>query len=539
MPNSKTPRSPRPCHQGPITLLLLLVTLVTFAHGTAVPVAIAPVPRQQFFDASGRPLAFGCLFSYSSGTTNALATYTDSTGTIQNANPLILTAGGYAAASGSSGLFLKAGQAYTIKVKSAGGTNCATGTTQFTLDGIGGGGALLTTAESCTGTCAVAITAQVQLFQITLTGDAVASPFSAIGISPPATVYFEIIQDNAGGHSWTWPANSVGGCTIGSSPNQVSTQEFVWDGSVARAMGPCVTGAGPALSTGSINVAGNIVATSSYTGSGLFSTCANPAAAGFLRLCKTEAVNWRNNANGADQGISQDANDIGIWSFAGGLETTGTVPDIFLGGTSASFPRLKRNSTAVKFRLGDDSADAPITASSGGFSGDLTALSLGCTTIVTKTAAYPLTADDCFVHASVSGGSFALTLPHAVIGKLWQITRTDTSANALTIDSDTGQVNNLASIKVPPSSTALCHSDGTNSWCVTSTATSGTQLIQTGRVSGCGGSCTFTYPIAYSATPNCLCQGEGGSCNVSSISTTQCSINTTVSDNQFIVAGVP
>lgn len=43
-----------------------------------------------------------------------------------------------------------------------------------------------------------------------------------------------------------------------------------------------------------------------------------------------------------------------------------------VGGSTSSFPALKRNSTAINFRLADDSADAPITASTGGFSGSVT-----------------------------------------------------------------------------------------------------------------------------------------------------------------------
>jgi hypothetical protein len=49
---------------------------------------------------------------------------------------------------------------------------------------------------------------------------------------------------------------------------------------------------------------------------------------------------------------------------------------ISFGGSTASFPAIKRNGTAANFRLADDSADAPITASTGGFSGAVSAASL-------------------------------------------------------------------------------------------------------------------------------------------------------------------
>lgn len=50
-----------------------------------------------------------------------------------------------------------------------------------------------------------------------------------------------------------------------------------------------------------------------------------------------------------------------------------------LGGTNSSFPAIKRNGTAINFRLADDSADAPITASSGTFSGAVRSSDVGAT----------------------------------------------------------------------------------------------------------------------------------------------------------------
>jgi hypothetical protein len=220
-----------------------------YAHATAVPVVLSPVPKLQFFDASGVPLAFGCVFSYQSGTTSPLPTYTDSTGTVQNSNPVILDSGGFAG-SGASGVWLSAGQAYTLKVSAAGGTNCASGATLYTIDGIGGGLTLLTTNVTCSTTCSFTIQSQNQLFEVNLTGNAVANPLTAVGIIPPAFVIFQITQDSSGGHSFTWPANSIGGCPIGSAANQVTTQMFVWNGSNATAVGPCVTGNGPNISGG-------------------------------------------------------------------------------------------------------------------------------------------------------------------------------------------------------------------------------------------------------------------------------------------------
>jgi len=103
------------------------------------------------------------------------------------------------------------------------------------------------TTEVCIGTCAMVITGQIQLFQITLTGNTVANSFTST-VGAPATLYFEISQDSGGSHTWTWPANSIGGCTIASAAFATTTQSFVWDGVNAVAIGPCVMGNGPIVS---------------------------------------------------------------------------------------------------------------------------------------------------------------------------------------------------------------------------------------------------------------------------------------------------
>ena len=50
----------------------------------------------QFFTAAGTPLVGGKLFTYASGTTVPLATYTSATGAFANANPIILDSRGEA-----------------------------------------------------------------------------------------------------------------------------------------------------------------------------------------------------------------------------------------------------------------------------------------------------------------------------------------------------------------------------------------------------------------------------------------------------------
>ncbi|HEY1800096.1 MAG TPA: hypothetical protein VGG46_04100 [Terriglobales bacterium] len=347
-------------HKRLVTHSLFVALLAGYFCASAaaqVAVVLSPVPQLQFFDQTGTPLSFGCVFTYEVGTTTPLSTYTDYTGTTLNQNPVILSAGG------SANIWLQAGQAYTFRVKSAGGFHCSSGQTLYTVNGIGGGSTTLTTIIPYSPTPAFPVQAQNQLFEITLTGDASAQLLTFVGVTPPSIVWFQITQDGSGGHTFSWPANSVGGCTIGSTANQVTTQEFVYNGTDATAVGPCVIGDGPEIDVGTIHA--SIFA----------SACASPATLGVFRLCNADIINWRNSTDASNEGITIDANDRFVLNAAGGLETTGTVPDIFLGGVTASFPRLKRNGTAINFRLGDDSADAPITASRLGLSDVFTSTS--------------------------------------------------------------------------------------------------------------------------------------------------------------------
>lgn len=72
--------------------ILLLLSSASLCFGQA---ALMPMPRQQFFDSNGNPLAGGFVFTYLAGTTTPQTTYTDSTGLVAQTNPLVLDAGGF------------------------------------------------------------------------------------------------------------------------------------------------------------------------------------------------------------------------------------------------------------------------------------------------------------------------------------------------------------------------------------------------------------------------------------------------------------
>jgi len=90
-------------------------------------VSLAPVAHQQFFGANGAPLAGGFIFSYSAGTTTPLATFTDSTGSTPNPNPIVLDSGGFA------NIWLSSNIAYKFVVQNSASV------TQWTVDNIIGG----------------------------------------------------------------------------------------------------------------------------------------------------------------------------------------------------------------------------------------------------------------------------------------------------------------------------------------------------------------------------------------------------------------
>lgn len=76
-------------------------------------------------------------------------------------------------------------------------------------------------------------------------------------------------------------------------------------------------------------------------------------AAGILRAGATQTIGWNGRSNMTSPADSQ----IVLFNNA-----STDFARLMFGGTTSSFPSLKRSSTAIAFRLADDSADAPITA---------------------------------------------------------------------------------------------------------------------------------------------------------------------------------
>lgn len=105
-----------------------------------VTTSLLPVPRQQFFTESGVPLSGGLVYTYISGTNTPQATYTDSSGTIQNTNPVVLDSGGQAS------IWLASGVSYTITVTDQKNSQ------QWSVNGVTGPPNLLAPGPIGTGT---------------------------------------------------------------------------------------------------------------------------------------------------------------------------------------------------------------------------------------------------------------------------------------------------------------------------------------------------------------------------------------------------
>lgn len=88
-------------------------------------VSLTPVPRIQFLDVNGIPLAGGLIYTYAADTTTPQATYTDGTGTTQNPNPVVLDSGGFAS------IWLVRGQYYKLVAESSSNVS------QWTQDNVG------------------------------------------------------------------------------------------------------------------------------------------------------------------------------------------------------------------------------------------------------------------------------------------------------------------------------------------------------------------------------------------------------------------
>ncbi len=77
-------------------LRIVLAALAVCCLAAAQSASLMPMPKIQFLDANGVPVAGGFVYTYSAGTTTPLVTYTDASGSTPNADPVVLDSGGFA-----------------------------------------------------------------------------------------------------------------------------------------------------------------------------------------------------------------------------------------------------------------------------------------------------------------------------------------------------------------------------------------------------------------------------------------------------------
>lgn len=112
-------------------LIVLYVLLWAWPLFAQVQLGV-PLVKSQYFDQNGHVLSNGCIFTYISGTSTPLATYTDFGGLTANPNPVVLDASGRP----PNDIWLTGGSAYRITLVTQGGVKCATGAQIWSEDGI-------------------------------------------------------------------------------------------------------------------------------------------------------------------------------------------------------------------------------------------------------------------------------------------------------------------------------------------------------------------------------------------------------------------
>lgn len=126
-------------------MVLILLSVASIVQGQ---VQLPPAVKLQYFSNNGVPLSGGCIFTYQSGTSTPLASYTDYTGSVPNSNPIVLGSDGRP----PNDIWLL-GQAYRIKLVAPGGVSCSTGTQIWVEDGVNPSSAsLLSSNNVWTGT---------------------------------------------------------------------------------------------------------------------------------------------------------------------------------------------------------------------------------------------------------------------------------------------------------------------------------------------------------------------------------------------------
>ncbi len=222
-----------------VTGTLVLVLCAASARGQATTVALMPIPKPSFYAQNGLPLSGGFVYTYITGTSTPLGTFTDSTGTIPNPNPVPLDAGGFV----NPGIWLIVGDTYRIVVQDQNHVQ------QYLVDGVVGvgGGTLSLFSTPNTWTALQTFSGGASINGGTLNGTFSGNPaFSGTPQFSTFTISNATVIANLNASLWNGTSASAGGSlTNGWVP--------VVTGPAASTWGPITAGILPGAGITTIN----------------------------------------------------------------------------------------------------------------------------------------------------------------------------------------------------------------------------------------------------------------------------------------------
>ena len=307
-------------------IVFLFALLVLVIPAQAQTKSLLPVPKIQFLDLNGNPLAGGKVETFISGTSTPQATFTDQTGATPNANPVILDA------AGRSDIWLTPGLSYRITVKNSSDVQ------QWSVDGVTSG---TLSTNLVVGSTAVTFTSTPTFdssanayFRMTLTGNVTSSTIS--NSVDGGIIYFNICQDATGGRTFTWPASVLNAPTVGSGVSVCTSASFIYDGTNWREIAPSSRGSAvfDALTAGVVTADGKI--TVDGTDRAIMSgDCGlNESSAGITITCRGDvSVRLDNDNNGTNTfGVRNggdvlqfSVDEVGIANAVGGYQVNGAA----------------------------------------------------------------------------------------------------------------------------------------------------------------------------------------------------------------------
>jgi len=298
----------------------------------------------QFFDNNGNPLAGGLIYTYSAGTTTPITTYTSSSGTVANANPIVLDSAGRTPAQ----IWLTEGNSYKFVLQTS------LGATIKTDDNIFASYELSKQVGVAVGLGAGSVATNIAVGDTALDSNTSGSNNTAVGYNA-MTANTDGFQNTAVG-SEALDANTSGdyNTAVGYQALTAASTASYNTGIGYRALNAATTGAGNTalgsdaallVVTGNDNVAIGYAALDAYTGS-------DATAVGRSAL-SANTTGAANTAVGKDALllVSTGANNVAIGAFAAdALTTNGNVTAV---GTQALTAATGADNTALGHQAGD------------------------------------------------------------------------------------------------------------------------------------------------------------------------------------------